>query len=127
MKEKTKVKGGDMRAEHTRSIQTINHSTEEINSFFDDASKRRFSVRRLSVRKDPNRQFFIVTIDNDNKSDDYYIVPFAELSYQKDTVNVIIDPNKQYPELSNGMANVISKIKLSISGYMSNYKKLIIH
>ncbi len=35
------------------------------------------------MRKDPNRQLFIVTIENDNKSDEYEIVPFAELSYRQ--------------------------------------------
>ncbi|HCM64687.1 MAG TPA: hypothetical protein DIT05_19415 [Morganella sp. (in: Bacteria)] len=116
-----------MRTEHTRSIQTINHATEVINSFFDDASSKNFSVRRLNVRKDPNRQLFIVTIDNDNKSDDYYIVPFAELSYRKETVEVVVDPSGQYPELNNSITSVIDKIRLSILGYMSNYKKLTLH
>lgn len=116
-----------MRTEHTRSIQTINHLTEEVNSFFDDKSQKYFYVRRLSARKDPNRQLFIVTMDNDSKSNDFYIVPFAELSYRKDAVRVTIDPNEQYPELNSSISSVIDKIQMSILGYMSNYKKLTFH
>ncbi len=56
-----------MRTEHTRSIQTISHSTEVIDSFFDELSQKEFSVRRLSFRHDLNRQIFIVTISNDKK------------------------------------------------------------
>ncbi|EKT55770.1 hypothetical protein [Providencia sneebia] len=116
-----------MRTEHTRSIQTISHSTELVKTFFDDTTEKVFSVRRLSVRKDPNRQLFIVTIENDTKSDEYKVVPFAELSYRKKKVNVVVDPNIQYPELNQSITNVIEKIKSSILGYMSNYQKLSVH
>lgn len=116
-----------MRPAHTRSIQTISHSTELVNTFFDDNSERIFSVRRLIMRKDPNKQLFIVTIENDNKSDEYKVVPFAELSYRQRNVNVIVDPSTQYPELNQSITNVIEKIKSSIIGYMSNYQKLSVH
>ncbi|HHR6093564.1 hypothetical protein ABN222_01480 [Providencia alcalifaciens] len=116
-----------MRTEHTRSVQTISHATELVNTFFDDNTEKLFSVRRLSMRKDPNRQLFIVTIENDNKSDEYKVVPFAELSYRQKSVNVIVDPSVQYPELNQSIANVIEKIKSSILGYMSNYQKLSVH
>jgi len=116
-----------MRTEHTRSIQTISHSTELVNTFFDDSTAKVFTVRRLSIRKDPNRQLFIVTIENDNKSDEHEVVPFAELSYRQKKVNVVVDPSTQYPELNQSITNVIEKIKSSIIGYMSNYQKLSVH
>nr|WP_314266051.1 hypothetical protein [uncultured Moellerella sp.] len=116
-----------MGTEHTRSVQTISHSTEVINTFFDAASAKHFSIRRLSIRKGPDRQLFIVTIDNDNKSDDFYIVPFAELSYRHEVVSILVDPNKQYPELNQCIGKVIEKVKFSILGYMSQYQKLSVH
>ncbi|ERT11939.1 hypothetical protein [Photorhabdus temperata] len=116
-----------MRTEHTRSIQTISHSTEVIDSFFDELSQKEFSVRRLSFRHDLNRQIFIVTISNDKKSDDFYVVPFAELSYRRNKINVIVDPKAQYPELCTDADSAIELIKSSIMGYMSQYNRLFAH
>ncbi|PHM37195.1 hypothetical protein Xinn_01162 [Xenorhabdus innexi] len=116
-----------MRTEHTRSIQTISHSTEIVDRFFDDCLQKEFFIRRLSFRSDPNRQIFIVTINNDKKSDAFYVVPFAEFSYRRNKVNVIVDPKAQYPELCADVDKAIELIKSSIIGYMSQYKSLSLH
>ncbi|TDB48222.1 hypothetical protein C5467_19300 [Photorhabdus khanii subsp. guanajuatensis] len=116
-----------MRTEHTRSIQTISHSTEIVDRFFDNCSQKEFFVRRLSFRHDPNRQIFIVTINNDKKSDAFYVVPFAELSYRRNKINVIVDPKEQYPELCTDVDRAIALIKSSIIDYMSQYNRLFAH
>ncbi|MBD2781644.1 hypothetical protein [Xenorhabdus szentirmaii] len=116
-----------MRTEHTRSIQTISHSTEIVDRFFDDRLQKDFFIRRLSFRNDPNRQIFIVTINNDNKSDAFYVVPFAEFLYRRNKVNVIVDPKTQYPELCIDADKTIKLIKSSIIGFMSQYNSLSLH
>ncbi|HEJ9487764.1 MULTISPECIES: hypothetical protein [Proteus] len=116
-----------MKTEHIRSIQTISHSTEVINTFIDDVTNIHLSIHRLIVRKDHNKQLFIVIIQDDNKSDDFYIVPFTELSYRKEKINIIVDPYNQYPELNGNIIHLLQKIKSSIFCYMSKYQNLSIH
>ncbi|MBI6547269.1 hypothetical protein [Xenorhabdus lircayensis] len=111
-----------MRTEHTRSIQTISHSTEIIDSFFDEPSQKKFSVRRLSCRNDIKRQLFIVTIKDDNKSDDFYVVPFAELIFRREKVKYIISPENQYPELSSNIDIIMEHIESIVKGFIDNYK-----
>ncbi|WIV88762.1 hypothetical protein [Proteus appendicitidis] len=116
-----------MKTEHTRSIQTISHSTEIINTFVDDVTKIHFSIHRLIVRQNSHKQLFIVIIKNDHKSNNFYIVPFTELSYRKEKINIIVDPYTQYPELNKNIIHLIRKIKSSIFYYMSKYHNLSIH
>ncbi|PHM46618.1 hypothetical protein Xmir_04056 [Xenorhabdus miraniensis] len=111
-----------MRTEHTRSIQTISHSTEVIDSFFDERSQKEFSVRRLSFRHDPNRQIFIVTISNDNKSDKFYVVPFAELTICRNKIRYLVKPTQQYPDLEDSFPSISSNIETAICDFIRNYR-----
>ncbi|PQQ36267.1 hypothetical protein C6H68_20220 [Photorhabdus luminescens] len=87
-----------MRTEHTRSIQTISHSTEVIDSFKDKNTDKLFCVLRLSERLDANRQLFIVTLNDDNKGDNFYIALFTELVVIRERVKYLVSPENQYPE-----------------------------
>ncbi len=111
-----------MRTEHTRSIQTISHSTEVVDSFFDEQSQKEFSVRRLSCRNDIKRQLFIVTITNDNKSDDFYVVPFAELTICRNKIRYIIKPTQQYPDLEGSIPSISASIEKTVCDFIRNYR-----
>ncbi|HHR5899781.1 TPA: hypothetical protein ACS7XC_000649 [Providencia alcalifaciens] len=111
-----------MRTEHTRSTKTISHGTELVNTFFDDASEKKFSVRRLSVRTDPNRQLFIVTIDDYLNNNDFKIRPYAEVTVIKDKIRFIVNPSKQYPALKDMFSNINSAIETSVFGFMNKFQ-----
>ncbi|MDE1486069.1 hypothetical protein KKI90_07240 [Xenorhabdus bovienii] len=111
-----------MRTEHTRSIQTISHLTEVIDSFKDKSTDKLFNVLRLSVRQDVNRQLFIVTLKDDNKSDDFYVVPFAELIVRREKVKYLVAPEKQYPEFDGNISSIMKHIESIIKNFIDNYK-----
>ncbi|MEQ5205542.1 hypothetical protein [Proteus sp. fly-1067] len=111
-----------MRTEHTRSTKTISHATELVNTFFDDASEKKFSVRRLSVRTDPNRQLFIVIIDDDFNKSDFKVTPYAEVTVIKDQIRFIVNPSKQYPALKGMFGNINSAIETSVFGFMNKFQ-----
>ncbi|HEK3119614.1 TPA: hypothetical protein SMV40_002115 [Proteus mirabilis] len=110
-----------MRTEHTRSIQTINHATEVINSFFDDASEKNFSIRRLSVRTNPNRQLFIVTVDDDLVKGDFKVIPYAEVTVVKNKMRFTVNPLKQYPAMKSMFEAINNTIETSIFGFMKKF------
>ncbi len=116
------VLGGYMRTEHTRSAQTISHSTEIVDKFFDTNSQKEFFIRRLSCRNDIKRQLFIVTIKNDNKSDGFYVVPFAELTVCRNKVRYIVKPTQQYPDLGDNLPSISNNIEKIIRNFILNYR-----
>ncbi|WP_038255612.1 hypothetical protein [Xenorhabdus bovienii] len=111
-----------MRTEHTRSAQTISHSTEIVDRFFDTNSQKEFFIRRLSCRNDIKRQLFIVTIKNDNKSDGFYVVPFAELTVCRNKVRYIVKPTQQYPDLGDSLPSISNNIEKIIRNFILNYR-----
>ncbi|MBS9422957.1 hypothetical protein [Photorhabdus caribbeanensis] len=110
-----------MRTEHTRSIQTISHSTEVINSFFDEPSQRMFSVRRLSCRVDIKRQLFIVTVENINNSSKFKVIPYAELTVCKDKIRYLVNPAYQYPELEDRLSSININIEKTVCDFIQKY------
>ncbi|TNH42335.1 hypothetical protein EP164_17530 [Photorhabdus luminescens subsp. sonorensis] len=116
-----------MRTEHTRSIQTISHSTEVIDSFKDKSTDKLFCVLRLSERRDANRQLFIVTLKDDNKSDDFYIVPFAELVVRRERVKYLVSPENQYPEFGDNISFIMKRIESVVKIFIDNYKLTTTH
>ncbi|MBS9427077.1 hypothetical protein [Photorhabdus akhurstii] len=110
-----------MRTEHTRSIQTISHSTEVINSFFDEPSQRMFSVRRLSCRVDIKCQLFIVTVENADNSSKFRVIPYAELTVCKDKVRYLVNPVYQYPELKDRLPSINTSIEKTVCDFIQKY------
>ncbi|TDB44102.1 hypothetical protein [Photorhabdus luminescens] len=114
-----------MRTEHTRSIQTISHSTEVINSFFDKPSQRMFSVRRLSCRVDTKRQLFIVTVENADNSSEFRVIPYAELTVCKDKVRYLVNPAYQYPELEDRLSSINTSIEKTVCDFIQKYSPVV--
>ncbi len=110
-----------MRTEHTRSVQTISHSTEIIDSFFDNRSQKEFFIRRLSFRRDPNRQIFIVTIENTDNPCGFYVTPYAELTVCRDKVRYLVKPANQYPDLEDRLLSINTNIERIVCDFIRNY------
>ncbi|WP_340619682.1 hypothetical protein [Xenorhabdus siamensis] len=110
-----------MRTEHTRSVQTISHSTEVIDSFFDEQSQKKFSVRRLSFRNDVKRQLFIVTIENIDNPCEFYVTPYAELTVCRDKVRYLVKPANQYPDLVDWLISINANIERTIRDFIQSY------
>ncbi|KOY63180.1 hypothetical protein [Photorhabdus heterorhabditis] len=116
-----------MRTEHTRSIQTISHSTEVIDSFKDFNTNKFFFVLRLSERQDVNKQLFIVTLKDDNKSDNFYVVPFAELVVRRERVKYLVSPENQYPEYNGNIDVIMKHIESVVKNFIDNFKLTTVH
>ncbi|HFO2534989.1 TPA: hypothetical protein ACHJX8_004567 [Yersinia enterocolitica] len=105
-----------MRTLARRSIQTINNRTQVVSSFVDDDTLNEFFVRRLSDRISPNRQLFIVTLNNAH--DDGEVIPFAEIAMSNEKIRYIVKPSDQYPSLVDN--RLIDRIETAIAMYMKS-------
>lgn len=104
-----------MRTLARRSIQTIKNRTQVVSSFVDSESSNEFVVRRLSERMSPNRQLFIVTVNNEVTEGE--IIPFAEIATSSSLkLRYVVKPSDQYPSLTNNW--LMDKIETAISKYM---------
>lgn len=113
-----------MRALARRSIQTINNRTQVVSSFVDSDTTTEFVVRRLSERTAPNRQLFIVTLNNGITEDE--VIPFAEIATSSTSkLRYVVNPANQYPELADPIT--LSKIEKSILVYMKSARHMNFH
>jgi len=106
-----------MRTLARRSIQTIKNRTQIVSSFVDSETSNEFIVRRLSERTLPNRQLFIVTVNNEVIEGD--VIPFAEIATSSASkLRYVVRPTDQYPTLANSM--LMMRIETAISEYMTD-------
>lgn len=107
-----------------RSMQTIKNRTQIVSSFVDLDSHHEFTVRRLSERQSPERQLFIVTMNN--KVHDEDVIPFAEIATSSSSkLRYVVNPLDQYPQLAK--SQVLDRIETVIEMYMNNAWKPHIH
>ncbi len=104
---------------------TILH--KETETFKDKSTDKFFCVLRLSERRDANRQLFIVTLKDDNKSDDFYIVPFAEWVVRRERVKYLVSPENQYPEFGDNISFIMKHIESVVKIFIDNYKLTTTH
>ncbi|EJS8701725.1 hypothetical protein NFA99_004926 [Escherichia coli] len=106
-----------MRMQARRSIQTILNRTQVVSSFVDSDTRNEFFVRRLSERESPNRQLFIITLNNDVNEGE--VVPFAEIATSSASkMRYVVKPADQYPSLAEH--RLMDKIETAIAMYMKN-------
>lgn len=104
-----------MRTLARRSVQTINNRTQVVGSFVDSETSNEFVVRRLSERKAPERQLFIVTLNH--PAVDGEVIPFAELATSSSNkLRYIVKPDVQYPEFAE--PHLLDMIETAIAIYM---------
>lgn len=104
-----------MRTLARRSVQTIKNRTQVVSSFVDSDTSNEFTVRRLSERQSPERQLFIVTLNN--ASVDGEIIPFAEIATSaSNKLRYVVKPDVQYPEFAE--SHLLDMIETAIAIYM---------
>lgn len=103
-----------------RSIQTIENRTQIVSSFVDSKTLNEFFVRRLSERTSPNRQLFIITLNNEVT--DGEVIPFAEIATSSSNkLRYVVRPSDQYPNLANN--KLMDMIETVISNYIKGNVK----
>jgi hypothetical protein len=98
-----------------RSVQTIKNRTQYVESFVDSETSNEFTVLRLSERQSPQRQLFIVTL-NDTQADGE-VIPFAEIATSStNKLRYVVKPSEQYPQLAD--AHLLDMIETVITIFM---------
>lgn len=113
-----------MRTLARRSVQTIKNRTQVVSSFVDSDSSNEFIVRRLSERQSPDRQLFIVTLNN--SSVDGEVIPFAEIATSSTSkLRYVVKPAEQYPQLAD--SHLLDRIETAIAIYMKTIRNNNLH
>lgn len=104
-----------MRTLARRSVQTIKNRTQVVSSFIDSDTSNEFTVLRLNERQSPERQLFIVTLNN--SSVDGEVIPFAEIATSTSSkLRYVVKPAIQYPQLAD--SHLLDRIETAIAIYM---------
>ena len=112
--------------DNTRSMQTIRTNTAVIASFpvrFHN-SEDAVEVRHMLCRKSADRQYFIVTIKSDVaraervSNSTSTITPLAEVVVRNNKLRYVIEPEEQYPEISNIKESIVPKIDCVVVQFM---------